>query len=235
VDFSDEATDLDASEPQPAPTSSDAPLGPSPELASPVVAPQVAAPAPVVTPPQVVAAPRVVIPPPVVAPTPLVPSGAICTGCGGALKVTDQFCTRCGTWAGGPSTASGGPAHAGFVPPPVNAGAACARCGQALGPGQVQCHRCGSPVAGQVGLMVSTPKDKSVAVLLAVFLSFWSWLYTYQRDKQKFWTGLGVGIGSVVFGTFLLFPLVIPFGIWIWAIVDVCQKPDAYYRQFPQG
>jgi hypothetical protein len=89
-------------------------------------------------------------------------------------------------------------------------------------------------MAGQTGLTMYSPKDKTVAILLAVFLSFWSWLYTYQRDKQKFWTGLVLGFGSAVL-SFLIFPLVIPFGIWIWAIIDVCRKPDIYYRQFPQG
>ena len=118
VDFGDEATELDESGPQPASSPSNSPLMPSPELASPLVAPPV---------------PRL--------PgcnsaagchhtggghsTPLVPSGAICRGCGASLKVTDQFCTRCGTASAGPSTAAGGPSQAGFVPPPMNAGAPC--------------------------------------------------------------------------------------------------------------
>ena len=27
-----------------------------------------------------------------------------------------------------------------------------------------------------------------------MFLGYWSWLYTFQRDKAKFFVGLGVGI-----------------------------------------
>jgi len=61
-------------------------------------------------------------------------------------------------------------------------------------------------------------KDKQTAVVLAVFLSFWSWLYTFKQDKVKFWIGL---ILSAV-GPFMLF---LPnFIVWVWAIVDQATK-----------
>ncbi len=52
-------------------------------------------------------------------------------------------------------------------------------------------------------------KTKAVAVTLAVFLSFWTWLYTYKRDRPKFWVGFALGPGvalfvSFVVGTYLL-------------------------------
>jgi hypothetical protein len=37
-----------------------------------------------------------------------------------------------------------------------------------------------------------TPKNKTVAILLAVFFSFWSWLYTYGKNAKKFWISMGV-------------------------------------------
>lgn len=55
-----------------------------------------------------------------------------------------------------------------------------------------------------------------VAVLLAVFLSFWTWVYTYRRDSWKFWIGLVlnfVGVMTVIF----FVGLVILFGVWLWA------------------
>jgi hypothetical protein len=219
VDFGNEAANVDAPEQPLGASPSDAALRTSPQSPGPFGGPHVAAPTPVIGQPAVVATP------PTVAAAPLVASGPTCTTCGRALKVTDQFCTQCGAVAGGSAPA----------PPPISAAVSCPRCGQAVGPGQAHCHQCGSPVTSQMGVMVRSPKDKSVAILLAVFLSFWSWLYTYELDKQKFWTGLGVAFGSAVLGALLLFPLIIPIGIWIWAIVDVCQKPDTYYRQYPQG
>ena len=72
-------------------------------------------------------------------------------------------------------------------------------------------------------------KSKTTAVLLAVFLSFWTWCYTYKTNAAKFWTGLGLCIISVpldliVIGWF------ISLGVWIWAIIDVATKDDSYYR-----
>jgi uncharacterized membrane protein len=82
--------------------------------------------------------------------------------------------------------------------------------------------------------MLGTPKDKTVAVLLAVFLAPWNWLYTYKRDAAKFWIGLSLMVLGVlltlVFVGFLLIA-----GVWLWAIIDTATKPDPYYRQFPNA
>ncbi|MDA8185133.1 MAG: zinc ribbon domain-containing protein [Actinomycetota bacterium] len=42
-------------------------------------------------------------------------------------------------------------------------------------------------------------KSKVVAILLAVFLGPWTWLYTYARDAKKFWIGIGVVVAWIVF------------------------------------
>ncbi len=100
----------------------------------------------------------------------------------------------------------------------------CPACGASIVPQAVVCPRCGSAVS-------DPPKDKTIAVLLAVFLSFWTWLYTYDRDKKKFWVGFILSIlGSVLvlvyIGIFLIF------GVWIWAIIDAATKPRDWYRYF---
>ena len=80
----------------------------------------------------------------------------------------------------------------------------------------------------EVGMGLGAPvaKSKTVSILLAVFLGFFTWLYTYKRDSTKFWIGLLVTIFTV--GIAYLF-------IYIWAIVDACIKPDSYYTNFPNG
>ena len=70
------------------------------------------------------------------------------------------------------------------------------------------------------------PKDKTPAILLAVFLGFWTWVYTWRRDQWKFWVNLGLTVITLGFWGIVA---------WIWAIVDVCVKPDAWYRSFPNG
>jgi DNA-directed RNA polymerase subunit RPC12/RpoP len=106
----------------------------------------------------------------------------------------------------------------------------CANCGHNISDQALACPQCGHPTQVQL----RPAKDKTVAVLLAVFLSFWTWLYTYQADAWKFWVGLGLGAG-----TFVLLFLAIPlfpfagFGVWIWSIVDVSVKPREFYVNYP--
>jgi len=93
-------------------------------------------------------------------------------------------------------------------------------------------------------------RSKTAAVLLAVFLTFWSWLYTWRVNKVKFLIGLGLEIGvlvlSVATGTtknyaggstfhFGLFGLVflVDLGVWIWAIVDNATKDQNWYASYP--
>ncbi len=88
---------------------------------------------------------------------------------------------------------------------------------------------------------VAAAKDKTVAILLAVFLAFWTWLYTYQRDASKFWAGLAISIGGFIIGvlTLVFFVGIIflfaPTAVWIWAIVDTASKPQEYYLRYPAG
>src|ERR1039458_5641623 len=50
-------------------------------------------------------------------------------------------------------------------------------------------------------------KSRSVAVLMAIFLSFWSFLYTYSTSAWKFWLGLGI----VVFACVVAIVLEVPY------------------------
>ena len=68
--------------------------------------------------------------------------------------------------------------------------------------------------------------------MLAVFLSFWTWVYTYRRDNVKFWFGLIGSVIGLVTTVFLIgFPIL--FGIWIWSIIDTAVKPEAWYQHYP--
>ena len=53
------------------------------------------------------------------------------------------------------------------------------------------------PACGAAVQQPARRKSKNTAVMLAVSLSWWTWLYTYKRDTWKFWLGLGVGVASV--------------------------------------
>lgn len=65
---------------------------------------------------------------------------------------------------------------------------------------------------------------KTPAVIIAVFLGFWYWLYTYERNKTKFWVNVALIIVSVGYWSIVA---------WIWAIIDAASKPEDYYTQYP--
>jgi riboflavin transporter FmnP len=88
------------------------------------------------------------------------------------------------------------------------------------------CPRCGTALG--------SPHSKGAAVLLAVFLSFWTWVYTYKRDAAKFWVGLvlavvGALLSVVIIGFFVIL------GVWVWAIIDTAVKSEVWYQQYPNG
>lgn len=68
-------------------------------------------------------------------------------------------------------------------------------------------------------------KKRSTAILLAVFFSGFTWLYTYKDDYFKFWI-------SLVMGVLLWWTFIIPLGLWILAIADTCNKDDKWYKNY---
>ena len=108
----------------------------------------------------------------------------------------------------------------------------------------------------------TTPKSKTAAILMAVFLGFWAWLYTYAKNAVKFWIVLGINAVNYIimisyscsiinnavnyntynpnyFSTsiigFTIFMNIVNFGIWIWVVVDNAAKPDSFYEKYPRG
>jgi len=150
----------------------------------------------------------------------------------------------------------------------------CPECGMTIKRGTTICPRCGvnikdlftesiayqSPIYRMEGGI--TPKNKVVAILLAVFFSFWAWLYTYGKNAKKFWISIGVNAVMIVIilsyscsiisnavsynqnyldyssGPLIglsVFMNLISFGIWIWVLVDNAAKPNSFYEKYPKG
>ncbi len=122
--------------------------------------------------------------------------------------------------------------------PPLGPGQRyCRGCGQIVVQSAAFCPACGTAAGGPFGQglpRAPAPKDRTTAILLAVFLGPWSWLYTYQRDSTKFWIGMGVGVLGAIL-TFFIVGFFVILGIHIWAIVDVVGKSDDYYVRYPIG
>lgn len=157
------------------------------------------------------------------------PTHSTCARCAAAVPADAAFCGHCGNRLGsaGPTApgyvAPAPPSYppAGQLPPPQwNAGPS-----YPPSPGTTG----GWAVPAQPMYVAVMGKSKSTAVLLAVFLSFWTWLYTYRVDAAKFWVGLVLVLISIPLDVIFVGWL-ISLGVWIWAIIDTCAKPDARYR-----
>jgi len=140
-----------------------------------------------------------------------------CRNCGKELIGTPGYCLNCGA-------------------KPLAAHSFCQNCGAAITPATEICVKCGAKV-GEVVAETKGGKSKTTSVLLAVFLSFWTWLYTYKKDAWKFWAGLGLGILSgilavVTLGVSLIFTWIFTLGVWVWSIVDTALKKDEWYRSY---
>jgi len=66
-------------------------------------------------------------------------------------------------------------------------------------------------------------RTRTTAIVLACFFGFWSWLYTYQRDRTKFWVNLSLSVVTVGYWGIVA---------WIWSIIDRASKPDDYYASY---
>jgi len=76
----------------------------------------------------------------------------------------------------------------------------CTACGNGLIETAAICPKCGTPVAAAKVVGAVAPKTKNAAVLLAVFLGFWTYLYTFAKDKVKFWIFLAASfVGSGIY------------------------------------
>lgn len=179
---------------------------------------------------------------------------ATCASCSQTITDGSSFCNNCGAPVGAvPPAAPQSPAPA---RPGVVFTKFCASCGSGLVAAAVICPNCG---AAQKGFNASGSKSKTTAVLLAVFLSAWTWVYTWKVNAKKFWIALGLWVVQIIFYVIgvsqaaskltcspttsvcsshagsgagvILVAWVISLGIWIWAIVNTSTKSRAYYAE----
>jgi hypothetical protein len=99
-------------------------------------------------------------------------------------------------------------------------------------------------------------KNKLASTLLAIFLSYWTWLYTYKRDKGFFWLSIVITIvfvapvwallSLVLLSTsydittwgiiaiiWIEIGIILGVGLWIWALIVAIARPQSWYDSYP--
>ncbi|MBA7469327.1 hypothetical protein ES707_04594 [subsurface metagenome] len=120
----------------------------------------------------------------------------------------------------------------------------CPECGKIIKKNTVICPHCGIQVKELKTTSTFSVKSKAVAVVLAIFFSFFSWLYTYGRNEIKFWVfsiitsilcflrfGTDLSEGSIIYS---IFP-VVTFLIWVYSIIDNSTKSYKFFSDYPYG
>ena len=125
---------------------------------------------------------------------------SFCKNCASPVTPLTEICPKCG------ARPSAGTSY-------------CGNCGASITALAEICVKCGARIAP----LSTDNRSKTTAVLLAVFLSYWTWLYTYKRNAWKFWLNLGLNILTVGFWGLIA---------WIWAIVDNSTKPNEWYESY---
>jgi len=83
-------------------------------------------------------------------------------------------------------------------------------------------------------------KTKMSAILIAIFLGIFAWLYTIKKSASKFIVGFFVpfGIFSIYLITDLIFFMwlffLASFAMWLWALIDMAIKPETFYANYPK-
>jgi hypothetical protein len=159
-----------------------------------------------------------------------------CRNCGNKLLPNVEICEGCG------------------VKPPKGE-QFCSSCGVEVLPLAETCIKCGAALGKP-----PRPKIKTVAVLLALFLGPWTWLYTYRENTWKFWLGAVISVPSLIifsvgviphneiefdangnfignggfrFSNQIMVPvMLVVLVVWIWAVADVCLKHQDWYLTY---
>ncbi|MGC8481048.1 MAG: hypothetical protein ACP5PJ_05825 [Acidimicrobiales bacterium] len=104
----------------------------------------------------------------------------------------------------------------------------------------VRCRSCESVLDGQVsycpfcGAKKTVPRRRWIAILIAAIATYWSFAYTYRRDKVKFWIGFAVSAFAVL-ELSQRYVFAIGIIIWAWSIIDRVLKPTRFYEEYPNG
>lgn len=134
----------------------------------------------------------------------------------------------------------------------------CRYCGKKVNKETVICPHCGSQLkilrTEIIKKSVITPKSKIIAILLAIFFSYWSWLYTYGKNSRKFWLSITIFFAILIFTiiyscsaifeetvisappiSFAYIYWIYFIGVWLWPIIEYSIRPRSFYEKYPIG
>ena len=87
------------------------------------------------------------------------------------------------------------------------------------------------------------PKSKTIAIILAILLGYWTYLYTYSVDKAKFWSYVAiVFVVTFVAVSFshdgaksaaTVMQMIASVALWGIPLVHTIMRPKEFYENYP--
>lgn len=125
-----------------------------------------------------------------------------CRNCGNGLLAGAAFCTECGSHVAGaaPQTVQSLPAATTPVEPVATSQLSADRVAPALANSVQHQEPYGQPPVFPALYPAIPTKKRNVAITLAIFLGYWSWLYTPKKNLLKFFLALvsSIAVGIMI-------------------------------------
>ncbi len=156
---------------------------------------------------------------------------AFCGSCGTPYNEGARFCPGCS------APVAGQPMNPGYAPSPQPAPYA----GYAPPPVQTTYPVYAAPPQPVTDSNMQLPqrfgaRSKTVALILSILFSYWTWLYTFKRDRIKFFIALILAIaaftGYYVFSKFSYYSFALSIILWIWPLVVTLRKRPEWYAGY---
>jgi hypothetical protein len=77
------------------------------------------------------------------------------------------------------------------------------------------------------------------ATYLALFLGPWAWLYTFFKDRWKFYISIILGFVLPTVGVAIDYFILVAIGafatvtIWLFSIIEACVRKEKWYQSYP--
>jgi predicted nucleic acid-binding Zn ribbon protein len=148
-----------------------------------------------------------------------------CTKCGAKNDDSAKFCGSCGFQMGSSSERK------------------CPDCGTPIKALETFCSKCGKKYDSEKkgsSDRATVQKSKTTAIMLALFFSFFSYLYTYRVNYLKFLISLFLFVTSIIFmaindyaaGTDLIAGIT-GCVLFIFSLIDNAVRSSTFYSEFP--
>tara|TARA_R110002020_G_scaffold474888_2_gene707845 strand:+ start:183 stop:824 length:642 start_codon:yes stop_codon:yes gene_type:complete len=109
----------------------------------------------------------------------------------------------------------------------------CPYCAEEVKEDAIKCKHCKEFLSNiNTDKSSKASKDKTTALLIALFFGAWTYLYTYKNDKEKFFIFLGSFILLSVIFPFEVYNLICMSLFWVGSIIETASRNQQFFIDY---